>query len=592
MAKRFLSASSQVFGNTGISIASNSSVTVSAWFYPFQTNGDCEIIQTRSSGTLTSNPACRLRAGAAGKVVVIRNAAGVGTNSSSASYVANQWQFAGAYVTTSGNAVFYANILTTNAGAVPSGTHDYLYIGGNHTAFNYYYNGLIAEVGVWTAQLTESEFRLLAQGVRPLEIRPQSLCAYYPLRGEGESVKEFDAKRSNQPLWHLDGVNSPTLADHPPMRQPNRRRRVSFSTGTLSPAAGQIFGIAGAQADSASLFSLPGISSGVAPTVTATLEATAALSAVASGSSSPLSVANFLAAQTGIGSGSNQTIASALTAWASDGCAIASGSTSAMWMALSSQAGLGISIGLGTSAGGSLFATAGYASGGSLPFASAALIASSSAHTSGETRVLADLSAIFAIDGCAFGTSAITTAASMSLYAHSGMSSGFAVCAGTASFVGPTTAFVIPPLRLGASSIIVSIVGSHVEPSIQGESFVALSIRGGLPVAVRQSIEVFRGEDRDILCTVSGITSIANWALAFSVRESANASEDIIRKDTSSSSIFINSAVRRTLTISLSSRDLSIPVGTYYFTLARTDQGDREVLSYGSFQVKASTTTP
>lgn len=111
-------------------------------------------------------------------------------------------------------------------------------------------------------------------------------------------------------------------------------------------------------------------------------------------------------------------------------------------------------------------------------------------------------------------------------------------------------------------------------------------------MAVRQSIEVFRGEDRDILCTVSGITSIANWALAFSVRESANASEDIIRKDTSSSSIFINSAVRRTLTISLSSRDLSIPVGTYYFTLARTDQGDREVLSYGSFQVKASTTTP
>lgn len=44
-----------------------------------------------------------------------------------------------------------------------------------------YMAGDVAEIGVWSAQLTETELYSLSRGVKPISIRPESLKAYLPL---------------------------------------------------------------------------------------------------------------------------------------------------------------------------------------------------------------------------------------------------------------------------------------------------------------------------------------------------------------------------------------------------------------------------
>lgn len=44
-------------------------------------------------------------------------------------------------------------------------------------------DGLMAEVGIWNAALSDAEVASLAAGMSPLMVRPQSLVGYWPLNG-------------------------------------------------------------------------------------------------------------------------------------------------------------------------------------------------------------------------------------------------------------------------------------------------------------------------------------------------------------------------------------------------------------------------
>jgi hypothetical protein len=65
--------------------------------------------------------------------------------------------------------------------------------------------GSMAEIGIWSAALTDDEVASLAKGFTPDQIRPQSLVAYLPLIRTNQDVKGN--------AWTTAGTL--TVADHP-----------------------------------------------------------------------------------------------------------------------------------------------------------------------------------------------------------------------------------------------------------------------------------------------------------------------------------------------------------------------------------------
>lgn len=74
-----------------------------------------------------------------------------------------------------------------------------------------YYNGEIAEIGIWSINLDASEVSALAKAYIPPFVRPSSLLRYYPLGGHyGQS--DLDRWKNS---YNLTANGSPTWTDHP-----------------------------------------------------------------------------------------------------------------------------------------------------------------------------------------------------------------------------------------------------------------------------------------------------------------------------------------------------------------------------------------
>jgi hypothetical protein len=72
-----------------------------------------------------------------------------------------------------------------------------------------FYEGTLAEIGVWNVALDDSEVASLAKGVSPLLIRPQSLVAYWPLFGNESPELDRGKNRIDFTL-----TAAPTKAEH------------------------------------------------------------------------------------------------------------------------------------------------------------------------------------------------------------------------------------------------------------------------------------------------------------------------------------------------------------------------------------------
>lgn len=77
-----------------------------------------------------------------------------------------------------------------------------------------YWNGDIAEAGIWSAALTDGEVASLADGVSPLLVRPESLVAYWPLIGR-------DSPESDRVGGFGMTVTGATAAAHPRIYLPS-----------------------------------------------------------------------------------------------------------------------------------------------------------------------------------------------------------------------------------------------------------------------------------------------------------------------------------------------------------------------------------
>lgn len=92
-----------------------------------------------------------------------------------------------------------------------------------------YFDGRIAEIGIWNVALTEDEAASLADGASPMLVRPDALVAYWPLIG-----------RASPEIDLIGGANltvtGAVVADHPRIMYPGSRQRGRrFQVGAPPP---------------------------------------------------------------------------------------------------------------------------------------------------------------------------------------------------------------------------------------------------------------------------------------------------------------------------------------------------------------------
>jgi hypothetical protein len=93
---------------------------------------------------------------------------------------------------------------TDTTSAVPAGV-DRFRIGGR-SGGGRFFNGLMAEVAMWNADLTDDEVTSLARGFKPSRVRPQSLQFYAPIVRDIQELRQAVA---------ITNSNTATVADHP-----------------------------------------------------------------------------------------------------------------------------------------------------------------------------------------------------------------------------------------------------------------------------------------------------------------------------------------------------------------------------------------
>jgi len=153
-----------------------------------------------------------LRGDVAGDPVQVGAFSGVsfqGANTTTG-YSANTWQHACGVILSATSRTVYLNGTNsaTSTGSV-SLTPNQVRIGrfvntsGNDS---FYLDGRLADVGIWSAELTTAEIGSLAKGVSCDQIRPQSLVFYAPL------IRDIVDVRGGMTITN---TNTATVSDHP-----------------------------------------------------------------------------------------------------------------------------------------------------------------------------------------------------------------------------------------------------------------------------------------------------------------------------------------------------------------------------------------
>ena len=135
--------------------------------------------------------------------------AGASFANSSVNPSSNQWGHAVGVFSAANNRLIYFNGANTGNNTVSNSTNNVnaIYIGArNSNGFGLYFNGDIAEVGVWNAALTPAEIASLAKGMTPDKIRPQSLVFYAPL------VRDLIDQKGGLAITNNSAA---TVANHP-----------------------------------------------------------------------------------------------------------------------------------------------------------------------------------------------------------------------------------------------------------------------------------------------------------------------------------------------------------------------------------------
>ena len=212
MARSFASASSQYLRYTGT--IGGAAYTVAGWVYR-QTGSASHVVFSRSNVSGTVGTQLILFNSSNVMQYYFEYAQSLSINiSGSTSISTGQWYHVGAVMQGGEHRIYLDGVsqaVSTNAATSPTTSYTQfsgrVYSGSNGDFFN----GRMADFGIWSTGLTASEMAGLAKGCDVSTVRPASLAAYYPMGGR---YNQSDVDRWKDKL-DLTATNSPTWADHP-----------------------------------------------------------------------------------------------------------------------------------------------------------------------------------------------------------------------------------------------------------------------------------------------------------------------------------------------------------------------------------------
>lgn len=159
-------------------------ITISCWFNAGNTAAQMGMVNINYSAGARWNA---IELGTTGGVVA--RCTGPVSATTTTTCTLNTWNHAAGVFTTANSRTAYLN---------GGGKNTDTTTGGIQTLFNRinfgarvrqsttpdastYYNGKLAEIGIWDVALTDAEILTLASGVKPTSVRPQSLVSYIPI---------------------------------------------------------------------------------------------------------------------------------------------------------------------------------------------------------------------------------------------------------------------------------------------------------------------------------------------------------------------------------------------------------------------------
>jgi hypothetical protein len=144
---------------------------------------------------------------------VVSASASTGANpvaaTTTATYTTGSWNHCcGVFTTTSSRTIYLNGGNSVTGGTSRNPTINETIIGARRLSniIGSYFNGKIAEVGIWNAALTAQEVASLAKGMTCDKIRPQSLVSYVPL------VRELIDQKGGLTITNNNGA---TVDNHP-----------------------------------------------------------------------------------------------------------------------------------------------------------------------------------------------------------------------------------------------------------------------------------------------------------------------------------------------------------------------------------------
>ena len=220
---RLFNGSTEYLDRTG-AVLTAEPLTLAAWFYSTSSTANQTILclgNNAASGFIGVR-ACGAIAGDPLRVHKQDTAGTNGSADSTVGYSINTWQHAcGVFASTASRTAYLnggnsANNTTATIGAGPDFTNVGVLKKSANTEF---FVGRIGHAAIWQVALTAGEVAALAKGVSPLRIRTKDLVAYWPIFGVASPENDIIGGA------HLTLVNSPTVADGPPV-QPIRTPRI------------------------------------------------------------------------------------------------------------------------------------------------------------------------------------------------------------------------------------------------------------------------------------------------------------------------------------------------------------------------------
>ena len=193
--------------------ATGEPLTIAAWFYPDSATTRTAIVSLAANaltgdffalvqdGTKVGDPICATK---------YSGGSDAGEAVSSTGYTTGAWNHGAAVFASNTSRTIYLN----GGGKVENTTLRGSATGISRTAvgalarstISAFFDGRVAEAGIWTATLNDDEIAALAKGVSPRFIRPQSLVFYAPL------IRDLNDIRGS---LSLTNNNSATVATHP-----------------------------------------------------------------------------------------------------------------------------------------------------------------------------------------------------------------------------------------------------------------------------------------------------------------------------------------------------------------------------------------